>query len=109
MSENMYNQAAHSGAVNMMDIVNKKGDTIDLDKLGEKIGCKMVAISALKGEGVDEAAQLAIEMAGTGEFVPKHSFSGPVEHALAHIEEATVHELDEASQRWYSIKLFERD
>lgn len=97
------------GAVNMMDIVNKKGDVIDLEKLGEKLGCKMVAISALKGDGIDEAAQLAIEMAGSGEFVPKHSFSGPVEHALAHIEEAAVHELDEASQRWYSIKLFERD
>ncbi|MBR4079615.1 MAG: ferrous iron transport protein B [Christensenellaceae bacterium] len=96
-------------AINMMDIVNKKGDQIDLEKLERGMGCKIVQISALKGTGIEEAAELAIEAAKNGRTVPQHSFSGTVEHALAHIEEATVHHMSEAKQRWYSIKIFERD
>ncbi len=96
-------------AVNMMDVVQKNGDEIDLDGLSRAFGCRFVQISALKGEGVDEAVELAIEAAKTGKMIPKHSFSGPVEHVIAHIEEAAVHGLPAEQQRWYAIKLFERD
>ena len=96
-------------AINMMDIVRKNGDKIDVEKLGLKLGCKIVEVSALKGEGGQEAAEAAIEAAKNHKAVHSHIFSGEVEHALAHIEEATVHNLPESQQRWYSIKIFERD
>ncbi len=96
-------------AVNMMDIVDKKGDEIDLNALSEELGCPAVRISALKGEGIQEAAELAMRAAGGERMVPRHKFSGPVEHAIAHIEEAVVHDLPAEQQRWYAIKLFERD
>ena len=96
-------------AVNMMDIVNKNGDKIDLDMLSKQMGCKAVAISALKGTGIMEAAEEAIKAANGTKTVPPHSFSGPVEHALAHIEEACLHDMNADKQRWYAIKIFERD
>ena len=96
-------------AVNMMDVVKKNGDKIDAASLSRQLGCKVVAISALKGTGVMEAAEVAIEEAKSGKTVPMHTFSGPVEHALAHIEEAVVHGLPEEQQRWYAVKIFERD
>ena len=96
-------------AVNMMDIVEKNGDKIDLSMLSKQLGCKVVAISALKGTGITEAAEAAIEAAKDTKTVPQHSFSGPVEHALAHIEEYLLHDMDDEKQRWYAIKLFERD
>lgn len=96
-------------AINMMDIVEKNGDKIDTEKLSKKIGCKVVNISALKGDGIIGAAEEAIEAAKEKKPVPMHLFSGAVEHALAHIEEAAVHDLSEEEQRWYSIKIFERD
>lgn len=96
-------------AINMMDIVRKNGDKIDIEKLGLKLGCKIVEISALKGEGAFEAAEAAILAAKAKKAEPSHIFSGEVEHALAHIEEATVHNMPEMQQRWYAIKIFERD
>ena len=96
-------------AVNMMDIVEKNGDKINTEELSRQLGCKVVNISALKGDGVISAAEAAIEAAKNGKTVPMHTFSGPVEHALAHIEEAAVHGLPEERQRWYAIKIFERD
>ena len=96
-------------AVNMMDIVNKNGDKIDLDMLSKQMGCKAVAISALEGTGIMEAAEEAIKAANGTKTVPPHSFSGPVEHALAHIEEACLHDMNPDKQRWYAIKIFERD
>ncbi len=96
-------------AVNMMDIVRKNGDVIDFEMLSKAIGCKVIEISALKGEGVAEAADMAVEAAKSGRRVPKHIFSGTVEHAIAHIEEAAVHGMDEDRQRWYAVKIFERD
>lgn len=96
-------------ALNMMDLVKKAGDKIDVSELSRQLGCKIVEISALKGDGVMEAAEEAIAAAQATKTVPQHSFSGPVEHALAHIEEAIVHDLPEERQRWYAIKLFERD
>lgn len=96
-------------AVNMMDVVKKNGDKIDIEQLSRAIGCKVVEISALKNTGIAEAAELAVQAASATKTVPQHSFSGSVEHALAHIEEVTVHHLPEEQQRWYSIKLFERD
>ena len=96
-------------AVNMMDVVKKNGDKIHTAELARELGCKVVEISALKGTGVMEAAEAAIDAAKNGKTVPMHTFSGPVEHALAHIEEAAVHGLPEEKQRWYAIKLFERD
>ena len=95
-------------AVNMMDIVRKSGDQINIRELSQQLGCK-VEISALKGDGVMAAAEAAIEAARSTKTVPMHTFSGPVEHAIAHIEEAAVHELPEEQQRWYAIKIFERD
>ena len=96
-------------AINMMDVVRKNGDTIDIDGLSKEFGCPVVEISALKIEGVEEAAELAIEAAKHGKILPNHIFSGAVEHAIAHIEEAAVHGLPEDQQRWYAIKIFERD
>ena len=96
-------------AINMMDLVNKNKDKIDLDELGRQMGCKVVPISALKGTGVMEAAEAAIEAAQRTKTIPQHKFSGPVEHAIAHIEEAIVHDMPEEQQRWYAVKVFERD
>lgn len=96
-------------AVNMMDIVKKNGDTIKIDELSRQLGCKVMEISALKGDGTTEAAEEAIRVAKSGKTVPLHTFSGPVEHAIAHIEEAVVHDMPEERQRWYAIKIFERD
>ena len=96
-------------AINMMDIVRKNGDKINISELSQALGCKVVEISALKGDGVMAAAEAAIDAAKNGKTVPMHTFSGPVEHAIAHIEEATVHGLPEEQQRWYAIKIFERD
>ena len=96
-------------AVNMMDVVEKNGDVIDFDMLSKKLKCKVVPISALKGDSVFDAAELAIEEAKKGRNVPQHIFSGEVEHALAHLEEACVHSLSDDRQRWYAVKLFERD
>jgi ferrous iron transport protein B len=96
-------------AVNMMDIVRKNGDQIHIDELSRQLGCKVVDISALKGDKTAEAAEEAIKAAKNGKTVPLHTFSGPVEHAIAHIEEAVVHNLPDEQQRWYAIKVFERD
>lgn len=96
-------------AINMMDVVRKNGDKIDIEKLSKGIGCKVVEISALKSDGVFEATEIAIEEAKHGKLVPKHIFSGTVEHAIAHIEEAAVHGMSEDRQRWYAVKIFERD
>ena len=96
-------------AVNMMDIVRKNGDQININQLSKQLGCKVVEISALKGDGVMAAAEAAIDAAKSTKTVPMHTFSGPVEHAIAHIEEAAVHEMPEEQQRWYAIKIFERD
>ncbi|MCR5804984.1 MAG: ferrous iron transport protein B [Clostridia bacterium] len=96
-------------AVNMMDVVKKNGDRIDMKELSRQFGCKVVEISALKGTGIMEAAEAAIDAANNTKTIPTHSFSGPVEHAIAHIEEAAVHDLPEEQQRWYAIKIFERD
>ncbi len=96
-------------AINMMDLVKKNGDEINTAELSRQLGCKVVDISALKGDGVMEAAEAAIEAAKSTKTIPQHSFSGPVEHALAHIEEAVVHDMPEEQQRWYAIKVFERD
>ena len=96
-------------AINMMDIVKKNGDKINLNELSRELGCKVVEISALKGTGIDAAAQAAIDAAKNTKTVPLHTFSGPVEHAIAHIEEAVVHNMPEEQQRWYAIKVFERD
>ena len=96
-------------AVNMMDVVQKNGDKINIAELSRELGCKVVEISALKGTGILEAAEAAIDVAKNGKTVPMHTFSGAVEHAIAHIEEAAVHEMPEEQQRWYAIKIFERD
>ncbi len=96
-------------AVNMMDVVEKNGDRINTAELSRALGCKVVEISALKGRGIMEAAEAAMDAAKNGKTVPMHTFSGMVEHALAHIEESAVHGLPEEQQRWYAIKLFERD
>ncbi len=96
-------------AINMMDIVRKNGDKLNTAELSRQLGCKVVEISALKGEGIMEAAEAAIKAAASAKTVPQHTFSGPVEHALAHIEEAVLHDLPAERQRWYAIKIFERD
>jgi len=96
-------------AVNMMDVVKKNGDKIDIEKLSSLLGCRVVEISALKETGIFEAAEAAIEAAQSGKIVPLHIFSGAVEHALAHIEEAAIHDLAAERQRWYAVKIFERD
>ncbi len=96
-------------AINMMDVVKKNGDKINTQELSRQLGCKIVEISALKGTGIMEAAEAAIDAAKGTKTVPQHSFSGCVEHAIAHIEEAAVHGLPEEQQRWYAVKIFERD
>lgn len=96
-------------AINMMDIVKKNGDKINISELSRQLGCKVLEISALKGNGVMEAAEAAIDAAKNSKTIPMHTFSGPVEHAIAHIEEAVVHNMPEEQQRWYAIKVFERD
>ena len=96
-------------AINMMDVVQKNGDKINVKELSRELGCKIVEISALKGAGVMEAAEAAIDAAKNVKTVPMHTFSGAVEHAIAHIEEAVLHDLPEEQQRWYAIKIFERD
>ena len=96
-------------ALNMMDLVRRKGDNINVRELSRQLGCKVVEISALKGAGTENAAEAAIAAAEGTKTIPQHSFSGAVEHALAHIEEVTVHRLPEEQQRWYAIKIFERD
>ena len=96
-------------AVNMMDVVRKNGDKINIAELSRELGCKVIEISALKGEGIMEAAEAAIDAAKGTKTVPMHTFSGPVEHAIAHIEEAAVHNMPLEQQRWYAIKIFERD
>ena len=96
-------------AINMIDLVKKNGDIIHLDELSRQLGCKVVEISALKGTGIIEAADAAIDAAKNTKTVPMHTFSGVVEHAIAHIEEAALHDLPEEQQRWYAIKIFERD
>ncbi len=96
-------------AINMMDVVRRNGDELDTETLAKKLGCKVVEISALKEDGVDEAVDAAIAAAKNSRHVPQHTFSGPVEHALAHIEEAAIHEMPEERQRWDAIKVFERD
>ena len=97
-------------AVNMMDVVRKNGDQINVKELSRQLGCEIVEISALKGDGVMDAAEAAVKAAkGKTKTIPMHTFSGPVEHAIAHIEEAAVHTMPEEQQRWYAIKIFERD
>ena len=96
-------------AINMMDVVEKNGDKINIEELSRKLKCKVVPISALKGDSVFDAAEIAIEVAKEGRSIPQHMFSGEVEHALAHIEEACVHGMDDDRQRFYAVKLFERD
>lgn len=96
-------------AINMMDIVKKNGDVINTEELSRQLGCKVVEISALKGTGIQEAAEVVISAAQRDKTVPMHTFTGCVEHALAHIAEAAVHQVPEEQQRWYAIKLFERD
>lgn len=96
-------------AVNMMDVVEKNGDKINVKELSRELGCPVVTISALKGTGITEAAECAVQAAQKGSPVPAHTFSGAVEHAIAHIEEAAVHEMPKERQRWYAIKIFERD
>ncbi len=96
-------------ALNMMDVIEKNGDKIDTKELSRRLGCKIVEISAIKSSGITLAAEAAIEAAKNGKTVPQHSFSGAVEHAIAHIEEAAIHDLPEERQRWYAIKIFERD
>ena len=96
-------------ALNMMDLVEKNGDKINVDELSRQFGCKIVPISALRGTGIQEAAEAAINAVKKTKTIPMHTFSGPVEHALAHIEEAVVHDMPEEQQRWYAVKVFERD
>ena len=96
-------------AVNMMDVVRKNGDKINIAELSRELGCKVIEISALKDEGIMEAAEAAIDAAKGTKTVPMHTFSGPVEHAIAHLEEAAVHNMPLEQQRWYAIKIFERD
>ena len=96
-------------AINMLDVYERRGDKIDIELLSKYMGCKFVEISALKGTGIEAAAEAAIEAAQRGQTMPIHAFSGEVEHALAHIEEAAVHSMPEEQQRWYAVKIFERD
>ncbi len=96
-------------AVNMMDVVRKNGDNIDTKELSNRLGCGVIEISALKSDNTIQAAELAIKVAKSDKKIPMHTFSGPVEHAIAHIEEVIVHDLPEEQQRWYAIKIFERD
>ena len=96
-------------AVNMMDVVKKNGDKIDIKELSRELGCEVYEISALKGTGIMDAANATVAACTSTKTVPQHTFAGPVEHALAHIEEAVVHNMPEEQQRWYAVKVFERD
>lgn len=96
-------------AINMMDVIRKNGDKLNTEELSRELGCKVVEISALKGFGVMEAAEEAVKAAKNGRTIPMHSFSGVVEHAIAHIEEAALNDMPQDQQRWYAIKIFERD
>ncbi|MBQ7809614.1 MAG: 50S ribosome-binding GTPase, partial [Clostridia bacterium] len=96
-------------AINMMDVVRKQGDKIDTELLSKRLKCPVIEISALKSEGIEEAAELAIKAAKKGKAIPQHIFSGTVEHAIAHIEEAAIHNMPEDKQRFFAVKLFERD
>lgn len=97
-------------AVNMMDLVRRNGEELNLDRLGNDTGCKVVQISALKGEGIEQLAQRAVAIAKSQKkSQPAHRFDGSVEHAIAHIEEAISGYVDETMERWYAVKLFERD
>ena len=96
-------------AVNMIDIVKKNGDVIKLDVLAKELGVKVCEISALKGTGISQAIDMVVEAAKSGKSIPHHKFEGPIEHAIAHIEEAALHDLPEEQQRWFAIKIFERD
>ena len=96
-------------AINMMDVVKKNGDQINVKELSRQLGCPVIEISALKGTGIMEAAEAAVSAAAGPHTEPQHTFSGPVEHAIAHIEEAVLHDKPAAQQRWYAIKIFERD
>lgn len=96
-------------AINMVDIIRKNGDKINIGELSRRLGCKIVEISALKGSGVMEAAEEAIKAANSTKTEPLHCFSGVVEHAIAHIEEAALHNMPAEKQRWYAIKIFEND
>lgn len=97
-------------AINMMDVVRKNGDVIKTDVLAKELGCPVVEISALKNKGIDEVSKKAIEVArAKKQMIPQHKFCGCVEHAIAHIEEAVLHSYPEEKQRWYAIKIFERD
>ena len=97
-------------AVNMMDLVRKNGEVLNIDRLSQDTGCKVVEISALKGEGIDQLAERAVALArNKKQTIPAHSFEGSVEHAIAHIEEAIAGHVDPSMERWYAIKLFERD
>ena len=96
-------------AINMMDIVRKNGDQINIQELSRELGCKIIEISALKGDGIQEAAEAAVAAAKSAKTIPMHTFSGPVEHAIAHIEEAELNGVSAEQQRWYAVKIFERD
>ncbi len=97
-------------AVNMIDVVRKNGDKIHLDQMSKLLGCPVFEISALKNKGCKEVAEAAVKAAVENRFMKyQHRFNSCVEHALAHIEEAAIHNLPEVKQRWYSVKLFERD
>ena len=96
-------------AINMMDIVRKNGDQINIQELSRELGCKIIEISALKGDGIQAAAEAAVAAAKSAKTIPMHTFSGPVEHAIAHIEEAELNGVSAEQQRWYAIKIFERD
>ena len=97
-------------ALNMMDVVRKNGDRIDAAKLSNHLGVPVIEISALKGDGVMEAAERAVQMARSGKkTIPQHRFAGSIEHALAHIEEVVLHDMPEEQQRWFAVKIFERD
>lgn len=96
-------------AINMMDVVEKKGDKIDGARLAKELGCRVTEVSALKGRGIFDAVDLALQAASGEKTIPRHSFSGGVEHTLAHIEEAVLHDLPQEQQRFFAIKLFERD
>lgn len=96
-------------AVNMMDVVKKNGDKINIQELSRQLACPVFEISALKGTGIKEVANAAVEAASREPSEPQHKFSGVVEHALAHIEEATLHTMPKNQQRWYAIKIFEGD
>ena len=97
-------------AVNMMDLVRKNGEELNIDRLSKDTGCKVVEISALKGEGIDQLIQRAVAIAKSRKNIqPAHKFDGCVEHAIAHIEEAISGHVDKNMERWYAVKLFERD